>query len=95
MNRFILLKDFISDKPIVIAIDSIEAFYDEHKDSLIGVDRETEEGIRKFESLPQFYRRVEIKNKENIFYAVSTTMEEIINLLIGENNGNSDKEKNN
>jgi len=77
--RFIILRDFVNKKPLVLAIDSIEAIYEDHKNS-ISMNLEEEESKKLFDSLPEFFTKIEIKNKE-IFYPVDNSIEDIVTFL--------------
>ena len=85
MNDFILFHDFVFKKKILLSIDSIESIYEDSKISL-KIEKETEEQKEFFDSLPEEFVRVEIKEK-NTFFPISESLDEVIELLQGKKIG--------
>lgn len=86
--RFFICTDYLSDRPLIIAIDAIESIFYKTKDEYMAqwanYDISTEDG-KMFEEAPEICTVIQTKNSSS--YNVRNSIEEIIEFIKGTNNG--------
>jgi hypothetical protein len=86
--RFFICTDYLSDRPLIIAIDSIESIFYKTKQEYMNQWANynvSEEDEKMFGEAPEICTVIQTKNSGS--YNVRNSLEEIIEFIKGTNNG--------